>query len=433
MSEKPEKVEHEKSADLDESPNSLEVPRPPKSASRKTYNMILAVIAALALIVLWSLFDTGQSEKKKQQEEAANKEAMESRNFMAGEEAGRGVATGSFPKPDQNAGVASPTRTGPDSDKSDKLDKSDKNDDITFVGPPSGNADDEQKRLEAQEDRRKKREAYYSGLGAGIMVHRGGNSANGQQAAAASPDRASGGGGSQNVPTNPDGYDPAADRDKEAFFSRADQSQWMSPYTREAGHPYEMKTGTVIPGLMVTGINSDLPGSIIAQVSQNVYDTATGRFLLVPQGSKIYGAYDSRVVYGQERVLVAWNRIVFPDGSSVTLGAMPGADMSGYAGFADEVDNHYLRIFGSAFLMSLITGGMSYAMDKVDNNNNSGDNATSMQDEMASALAAQMGQTAMKMMEKNMSIKPTIGIRPGYRFNIVVTKDVVFRSPYAAQ
>jgi len=183
---------------------------------------------------------------------------------------------------------------------------------------------------------------------------------------------------------------------------------------------------------MVTGVNSDLPGNLIAQVSQNVYDTANGNHLLIPQGAKIFGAYDSRVVYGQSRVLVAWNRIVFPDGSAVTLGAMPGADMAGYAGFKDKVDNHYLRIFGSAFLMSLITGGMSYAMDKVDNNNNYGDNSTSMQDEMASALAAQMGQVTLSLLQKNLSIKPTLEIRPGFRFNIVVTKDVIFRGPYVA-
>ena len=89
----------------------------------------------------------------------------------------------------------------------------------------------------------------------------------------------------------------------------------------------EIKTGTVIPAVLISGINSDLPGVLIAQVSQNVYNTANGRHLLIPQGAKLYGVYDSRVVYGQERTLVAWNRIIFPDGSSVTLGAMPGADM----------------------------------------------------------------------------------------------------------
>jgi type IV secretion system protein VirB10 len=227
--------------------------------------------------------------------------------------------------------------------------------------------------------------------------------------------------------SSPD-YDPASDIDKEGFFERADTRQWRSPFTREAGLPFELKTGTVVPGIMITGVNSDLPGSLIAQVSQNVYDTATGKHLLIPQGSRLFGTYDSRVVYGQERVLIAWNRIIFPDGSAVTLGAMPGTDMSGYAGFNDQMNNHYLRIFGSAFLMSLITGSISYSIDSVNNSTN--DNTSRMQDELASALAAQMGQTTLRLLEKNLNIKPTIEIRPGYRFNVVVTKDVVFRGPY---
>lgn len=196
--------------------------------------------------------------------------------------------------------------------------------------------------------------------------------------------------------------------------------------------PLELKTGAVVPGVMLTGINSDLPGNMIAQVSQNVYDTATGRNLLIPQGARLYGVYDSRVVYGQQRVLIAWNRIIFPDGSSMSIGAMPGADMAGMAGFSDEVDNHYLRIFGSAVLMSLVTGGMAYAMDSANNNVGSSDNGTSMQDEMTSALAAQLGQTTTTLLQKNLNIKPTLEVRPGYQFNIVVTKDLVFRQPYQA-
>ena len=221
----------------------------------------------------------------------------------------------------------------------------------------------------------------------------------------------------------------APDRDKEQFFNRSGRDEWLSPYTREAGRPCEIKTGTVIPGIMVSGINSDLPGSLIAQVSQNVYDTATGHHLLIPQGAKLYGVYDSRVVYGQSRVLVAWNRLNFPDGSAVTLGAMPGADISGYAGYEDKVDNHYLRIFGSSLLMSLITGGTSYAMDNVSNSNDYND-GTTVQDAMAASLAAQMGQTTMSLLQKNLNIKPTLEIRPGYQFNVIVTKDVVFQEPY---
>lgn len=407
----------------DQSPNSFEPPKPKSSGSKKTYNMIVAVLASMALLVVWSLSGTDDDKEKKAQE-AAKAATVESRNLMPGEDAGRGVAIKSFPKPPEKSGLVE-LPPPPEAKKNDDKE-------VKIVGPPPVDRDEEARRQEAEQERRKQRDAYYAGLTSNIMVSRAGNS--GQSGAAASGGAAADSNQAANMPrsANPDGYDPAADIDKEGFFERADTSQWRSPYTREAGLKYELKTGTVIPGIMVTGVNSDLPGNIIAQVSQNVYDTATGNHVLIPQGAKIYGAYDSRVVYGQERVLVAWNRVVFPDGSSVTLGAMPGADMAGYAGFADEVDNHYVRIFGSAFLMSLITGGMSYAMDKVDNNSNSGENSTSMQDEMASALAAQMGQTAMKMMEKNMSIKPTIGIRPGYRFNIVVTKDVVFRGPYVA-
>lgn len=231
-------------------------------------------------------------------------------------------------------------------------------------------------------------------------------------------------------------YDPAADRDKEAFFSRAGKdSAWILPHTRTAGQPLELKTGAVIPGVMVTGINSDLPGNIIAQVSQNVFDTATGRQLLIPQGAKLFGVYDSRVICGQERVLVAWNRLVFPDGSAVTLGAMPGSDMAGNAGYTDEVNNHYLRIFGSAILMSMITGGMSYSMDALNTSGNSGNgNSTpTLQDEMGSALAAQLGQATLQLLQKNLNIKPTLEIRPGYQFNVIVTKDLVFRQPYSHQ
>lgn len=228
-------------------------------------------------------------------------------------------------------------------------------------------------------------------------------------------------------------YDLAADKDKEAFFDRAakDASR-ISPYSRMVGQQFELKTGAVIPSVMVTGINSDLPGNIIAQVSQNVFDSATGKHLLLPQGAKLFGVYDSRVIYGQERVLVAWNRVVFPDGSSITLGAMPGSDMAGNAGYTDEVNNHYFRMFGSAVLMSLMSGGMAYTMDSLDNSNSESDKPT-LQNEMGSALAAQLGQATLQLLQKNLNIKPTLEIRPGYQFNVIVTKDLVFERPYRPQ
>jgi type IV secretion system protein VirB10 len=113
---------------------------------------------------------------------------------------------------------------------------------------------------------------------------------------------------------------------------------------------------------------------------------------------------------------------------------MPGADMAGYAGYTDQINNHYLRIFGSAVLMSMITGGMSYSMDALGTSSTGGMNSTpTLQDEMGSALAAQMGQATMQLLQKNLNIKPTLEIRPGYQFNIIVTKDMVFQKPYRAE
>ncbi|HBT96971.1 MAG TPA: hypothetical protein DEB25_04715 [Desulfobulbaceae bacterium] len=237
-------------------------------------------------------------------------------------------------------------------------------------------------------------------------------------------------------------YDPAANIDKENFFRRADTAGdtgagWLSRYTREAGRELEIKTGTVIPAVLVTGINSDLPGVMIAQVSQNVFDTASGKYLLIPQGAKLYGMYDSRVVYGQERVLVAWNRVIFPDGSSVTLGSMPGADMSGYAGFHDKVNNHYIRAYSNAFLMSIVTGSAAYMVDYFDNSNSSydafGNRQPSFGDEIGRAMAQQMSQATIRILEKNLNISPTLEIRPGYQFNVICTKDVAFTEPYSDQ
>lgn len=222
-------------------------------------------------------------------------------------------------------------------------------------------------------------------------------------------------------------YDVSSDIDKEQFFERSKpDNQWINPDIRTAGQKYEIKTGSVIPAAMITAVNSDLPGNIIAQVTQNIYDSATGHYLLIPQGSKLFGVYDSRVIMGQQRVLVAWNRIIFPDGSAMTIPSIPGADMAGNSGFSQNVNNHYFRIFGSSILMALITAGTAYAVDQ----NSGSDNENSLQAQMNSALAQQFGQVTTSLLEKNLNIKPTLEIDPGYQFNIVLTKDLVFGESY---
>lgn len=191
--------------------------------------------------------------------------------------------------------------------------------------------------------------------------------------------------------------------------------------------PFELRAGFVVPATLISGINSELPGQIMAQVSQNVYDTPTGKHLLIPQGSRLVGMYSSDVAYGQSRVLIAWQRIVFPDGKAMDIGSMPGGDSAGYAGFKDKVNNHYFRVFASAFLMSGVTAGIAMSQDDGSNSVNGRPTASSA---MSEALGQQLGQVTAQMIAKNLNIAPTLEIRPGYRFNVIVTKDMTFSKPY---
>ena len=192
--------------------------------------------------------------------------------------------------------------------------------------------------------------------------------------------------------------------------------------------PYSLLTGFVIPAVLISGINSELPGQIMAQVSQDIYDTPVGKHRLVPQGARLVGEYSSEVAFGQSRVLVAWQRIIFPDGKTMDIGAMPGADGIGQAGFKDQVNNHYLRIFGSALLMSAVIAGATYSQRDAGGGGVFGrQNAGSI---LSQSLGQQLGQATTRLMMKNLNIAPTLEIRPGFRFNVIVTKDMVFTKPY---
>lgn len=213
---------------------------------------------------------------------------------------------------------------------------------------------------------------------------------------------------------------------KDQFLKAQEQAtdRDYSPSRRNAARsPFEIKAGGIIPAVMISGVNSDLPGQAIAQVRENVYDSKTGRFLLIPQGSRLVGLYDAHVAYGQQRVLMAWSRIIFPDGSSFDLKGMPGADMSGFAGFSDQVDNHYSKIFGSSVLLSLISAGVQLSQPNTGSSNNN--SQPSVSQTVGAALGQQIGQTAMNITQKNLNIQPTLEIRPGYRFNVMVTADMI--------
>jgi type IV secretory pathway VirB10-like protein len=192
--------------------------------------------------------------------------------------------------------------------------------------------------------------------------------------------------------------------------------------------PYELKRGSVIPATLITGINSDLPGRITAQVSQHIFDSATGHRLLIPQGTKLFGRYDADVSFGQSRVLVVWTDIIFPNGSTLQIGGMAGTDSQGFGGFGDKVDRHYLQTFGSAALLAIIGTGIDMSVPE------SSTRAT--QDTASDAarrnFAETFGRVAERTISKNLDVQPTLEIRPGYNFNVLVDQDIVFPGAYKA-
>jgi type IV secretion system protein TrbI len=183
--------------------------------------------------------------------------------------------------------------------------------------------------------------------------------------------------------------------------------------------------------VLVTQGDSDLPGLMTGRVRENVYDSATGRHLLIPQGTTMIGVYDSVVTFGQERLLVAWQRLIFPDGTKLNIGGMPGTDWIGAAGMHDQVDRHYASIFGGSLLLSVITAGVTLSQQ---GNNASAVNQGSTRDQvkntLATALGQNLGEVASQMLRRQMNVQPTIRIRPGYRFNVLVNKDLIFEGPY---
>ena len=193
---------------------------------------------------------------------------------------------------------------------------------------------------------------------------------------------------------------------------------------------WELKAGTVIPGILVTGIDSDLPGQIVGQVAENVWDTARGKNVLIPKGTRILGVYDSQVTFGQRRVLVVWNRLVFPDGTTLNIAGSPGVDQAGYAGLSGRVDEHWGRLVGMALLSSLFVAGAELVHDDKGSGTGNGTERKSPGDIASEQAAKAILDMAAKLTQKVSDIQPTIRIRPGKRFNIFVRKDIAFPEPY---
>jgi type IV secretion system protein VirB10 len=217
--------------------------------------------------------------------------------------------------------------------------------------------------------------------------------------------------------------------DKESFAGKASSngSGDCLPHARTAAlGKYEVKSGWLIPAVLEQELNSDLPGMIRALVRENVYDSVTGQYLLIPAGSTLIGMYNSHVGYGQDALQAVWNRIIFPDGSSLRLGAFEGDDGQGAAGYRDQVDNHWARLFSGALLTSLFAMGVQLSQGQ----NSSVLQSQSVGQQAGAAVGQQVGQLGVEVTRRNLNIQPTIRIRPGYRFFVRVEKDILFKGPY---
>lgn len=188
--------------------------------------------------------------------------------------------------------------------------------------------------------------------------------------------------------------------------------------------------GSVIPATLITGINSDLSGQVIAQVSENIYDSATGAYILIPQGSRLVGQYEGNVGTGQERLNVTWSTLLFPNGTSFDIGSMVSIDGAGYAGLKDRVNNHTSKILGTAALTSALASVASIAGGNTSTNYNyNNSNNQSVGQLAASGAASNLLNTATELIRKNASIQPTITIRPGFNFNVFVNVPLLM-DPY---
>jgi len=218
--------------------------------------------------------------------------------------------------------------------------------------------------------------------------------------------------------------------EKQAFLKKVDSDDdYLKNFKKDPRSPYEVKAGSYIPAALITGINSDLPGNVNAQVTESVYDTLTGNYLLIPQGAKLVGEYNSNLTFGQMRVQVVWNRIIFPDGKSIDLEKMQGVDIAGYTGFQDKVDNHYLRIYGNAVLLSLMGAGY----DILNQNAEQQQGYENPRDIVAANVGQKLSDVSGQTLEKNMDVQPTVIIDPGYKFKIIVMKDMVLENIEDAQ
>ena len=221
--------------------------------------------------------------------------------------------------------------------------------------------------------------------------------------------------------TPPSSRDLTSQGHKLAFLNGAVDRRTTSPdRIQSAASKYVVQAGSVIPAALITGLRSDLPGQVTAQVTEDVYDSPTGKFLLIPQGARLVGQYDAQVSFGQTRALLVWNRLIMPNGRSIVLERQPGADPEGYAGLEDEVDNHWGMLFKSAILSTLLSVGSEVGTSNSENN---------LAQAIRQGASQSFNQAGEQVVGRSLNIQPTITIRPGFPVRVMVTHDLVLE-PY---
>ena len=231
-----------------------------------------------------------------------------------------------------------------------------------------------------------------------------------------------GGNGLLPQPSSQDGRGQSTSNANDAFASDLTDAEIYNPHSlRTPVSPFQVMAGTIIPASLVTGLNSDLPGQVIAQVTENVYDTPTGQYLLLPQGTRLLGRYDSDIEDGQSRALVVWNRLIRPDGSSLVIENLPGVDLSGQAGLRGSVDRHLGSLFKAAILSSVLSISAELGTDD--------------DDQIAEAIRNggqdTFNQAGQRVVTRALSRKPTLRVRPGWRLGVIVNRDLVL-TPYTS-
>lgn len=236
--------------------------------------------------------------------------------------------------------------------------------------------------------------------------------------------------------TIPDGMPSAATSSDEAFAQNGQDRKLAfvnAPVDRRTtspdrlvkpASPFSIQAGTIIPAALITGIRSDLPGQVTAQVTENIFDSPTGRVRIVPQGARLIGSFDSQIAFGQSRVLLVWTRLILPNGRSVVLERQPAADAAGYSGLENEVDNHWKALIGAAALSTLLAVGA-----EVNSGADVNDTNSALVQALRRGTGSSFNQTGQQVMRRNLNIQPTLTIRPGFPVRVIVNRDLVLE-PY---